>query len=311
MNSAYKTCARPGLGLLILLGVVAAASAQASPPRFPQPAAFNTPAAPESAKQHAAMVRIAGGIYRIGAAGEVHPVELKPFRIDRTEVTNAQFAEFLNALPVKPSGTARGGKVSATNLAPADRALFLEQGSPYPIIGLDDEEARIGVREGRFAADAGLENHPVAEVTWGGAVAYCHWRGARLPTEAEWEAAARGMQGRRYPWGDAPPTAERAVIGQPSGATLPVGSRPKGATPDGLLDMAGSLAEWTSTLFRPYPYRADDGREDPADPGERVTRGGDYVFQPQPEHLLGWQRAGFSRRPSSGHRHIGFRCAAG
>jgi len=287
------------------------ASRDSPPPKFPQPASFNPQTAPASTNQHAAMVRIAGGTYRIGAPGEEHPVELKAFRIDRTEVTNAQFAEFLNALPAKASGTVQGGKLRAANLAPGDRPLFLEQSSPYPIIGLDDDEARIGVRAGRFAADPGLENHPVAEVTWAGALAYCRWRGARLPSEAEWEAAARGIQGRRYPWGDAPPTPERAVIGQPSGVTLPVGSRPKGATPDGLLDMAGSLAEWTSTLYRPYPYRPDDGREDAADPGERVTRGGDYVFQPAPEHLVTWQRAGFSRRPSSGHRHIGFRCAAG
>jgi iron(II)-dependent oxidoreductase len=257
------------------------------------------------------MVRIPGGVYRIGSPAEEHAVELKPFRIDRTEVTNAQFAEFLNALPLKPSGHARGGEVSSKNLPSAGHALFLEQGSAYPIIGLDDDEARIGVREGRFAPDSGLENHPVTEVTWGGATAYCRWRNARLPTEAEWEAAARGMQRRRYPWGDVQPTAEHAVIGQRSGATLPVGSRPKGATPEGVLDMAGSLAEWTSSLYRRYPYRASDGREDPADPGERVTRGGDYIFQPAPEHLLTWQRAGFSRRPSSGHRHIGFRCAAG
>jgi formylglycine-generating enzyme required for sulfatase activity len=256
------------------------------------------------------MVRIAGGAYRIGAPGEEHAVDLKRFRIDRTEVTNAQFAEFLNALPVKPRGTARGGQVGAANLEAVHRTLFIEQGSQYPIVGLDDDEARIGVREGRFVPDDGLENHPVAEVTWGGAVAYCRWRDARLPTEVEWEAAARGMQGRRYPWGDTQPRAEHAVIGQPSGVTLPVGSRLKGATPEGLLDMAGSLAEWTSSLYRPYPYRAEDGREDSAHPGERVTRGGDYVFQPAPEHLLTWQRAGFSRRPSSGHRHIGFRCAA-
>jgi formylglycine-generating enzyme required for sulfatase activity len=256
------------------------------------------------------MVRIPAGVYRVGAPVEEHAIELKAFRIDRTEVTNAQFAEFLNALPVKPGGTAQGGRVRAANLAAADRPLFLEQSSPYPIIGLDDEEARIGVREGRFAPDAGLESHPVAEVTWGGAVAYCRWRNARLPTEAEWEAAARGREGRRYPWGDETPSAERAVVGNPSGVTLPVGSRPKGATPEGLLDMAGSLAEWTSTLYRPYPYRADDGREDAVEPGERVTRGGDYVFQAGPEHLLAWQRTGFSRRPSSGHRHIGLRCAA-
>jgi formylglycine-generating enzyme required for sulfatase activity len=286
------------------------ASRDTPPPKFPQPAAFTAQSAPASAKQHAAMVRIPGGVYRVGAAGEEHKVELKAFRIDRTEVTNAQFAEFLNALPVRPSGTAQGGKLRAANLAPADRALFLERDSPYPIVGLDDDEARIGVREGRFAPDAGLENHPVAEVTWAGAVAYCRWRNARLPSEAEWEAAARGREGRRYPWGDEAPSAERAVVGKPSGVTLPVGSRPKGATPEGLLDMAGSLAEWTSTLYRPFPYRADDGREDPADPGERVTRGGDYVFQPGPEHLLAWQRVGFSRRPSSGHRHIGLRCAA-
>jgi formylglycine-generating enzyme required for sulfatase activity len=299
------------VSLICSLFAPAALVAQTTPlPKFPQPAAFTAQSAPASAKQHAAMVRIPAGIYRIGAPGEEHPVELKAFRIDRTEVTNAQFAEFLNALPAKPSGTARGGKVRAANLAAADRALFLEQDSPYPIIGLDDDEARIGVREGRFAPDAGLENHPVTEVTWGGAVAYCRWRNARLPTEAEWEAAARGMQRRRYPWGDVPPTPEHAVIGQRTGVTLPVGSRPKGATPEGLLDMAGSLAEWTSTLYWPYPYRADDGREDGVHPGERVTRGGDYVFQPQPEHLLTWQRAGFSRRPSSGHRHIGFRCAA-
>jgi formylglycine-generating enzyme required for sulfatase activity len=299
------------VSLICWLFAPAALVAQTTPlPKFPQPAAFTAQSAPASAKQHAAMVRIPAGIYRIGAPGEEHPVELKAFRIDRTEVTNAQFAEFLNALPVKPSGAARGGQVGAANFAAADRPLFVERDSPYPIIGLDDDEARIGVREGRFTPDPGLENHPVPEVTWGGAVAYCRWRNARLPSEAEWEAAARGREGRRYPWGDEAPSAEHAVVGKPSGVTLPVGSRPKGATPEGLLDMAGSLAEWTSTLYRPYPYRADDGREDPADPGERVTRGGDYVFQPQPEHLLGWQRAGFSRRPSSGHRHIGFRCAA-
>ena len=71
---------------------------------------------------------------------------------------------------------------------------------------------------------------------------------------------------------------ELAVIGLPSGTTVPVGSRPRGATPEGMQDMAGSLLEWTSSLDRPYPYRADDGREDPRAPGERVVRGGNYIF---------------------------------
>ena len=85
------------------------------------------------------------------------------------------------------------------------------------------------------------ENHPVTEMTWAGAFAYCNWRGARLPTEVEWEAAARGLQGRTFPWGEAMPTTDLAVINRQSGDIVPVGSRPKGATPEGLLDMAGSL----------------------------------------------------------------------
>lgn len=269
------------------------------------------------------MVRIPGGRYTIGApasdprsaadASPAHSVMLVPFRVDRTEVTNAQFAEFLNALPVKPLGVARGGKASAANFAPVARPLFLESMQPRSqilVIALDDDEARIGVRDGRFVADTGFESHPVTETTWAAAVAYCAWRGGRLPSEAEWEAAARGATGRVYPWGNAEPTTELATIGRRTADTLPVGSATKGATPEGLLDMAGSLAEWTSTLYRPYPYRGDDGREDLAIAGERVTRGGDYVYQGAPEHLVTWHRRGFSRQPTSGHRHIGFRCAA-
>jgi iron(II)-dependent oxidoreductase len=268
------------------------------------------------------MVRIPGGTYTVGspaqhplanrAAMPEHRVQVKPFRIDRTEVTNAQFAEFLNALPVKPIGSAPGGNVKPENIAPQDRHLFLEfssRPSPYTIIDTDDEEARVGVRDGRFAANPGFENHPATEVTWAGALAYCTWRGARLPTEVEWEAAARGTEARPFPWGGAMPTPELAVIGLPSGTTVPVGSRPKGATPEGLLDMAGSLLEWTSTLDRPYPYRADDGREDPSAPGERIVRGGNYIFDDTPDKLVSWNRTVAYRNPATGHRQIGWRCA--
>ncbi len=302
---------------LILAGI-GAAHADANwpaPPQFPRAAAFEPRSAPASARQQAAMVRVPGGEYPIGApegaARPAHRVQLAPFRIDRTEVTNAQFVEFLGALPSKPSGTAVAGSVSAANFSDANEGrLFVGSGSPYPLIELDDDDARIGVRDGRFVPSAGHDEVPVTEVTWGGAAAYCAWRGARLPTEAEWEAAARGAAGRKYPWGDAPPSAERAVAGRRPGDLPPVGSAPRGATPEGLLDMAGSVAEWTSTLMRPYPYRTDDGREDPGLPGERVTRGGDYVFDFAPEKLTTWFRTGFSRRVNAGHRHIGFRCAA-
>jgi formylglycine-generating enzyme required for sulfatase activity len=299
------------------------ASPTTPPPEFPRAAPYAAQRAPASARQQAAMVRIPGGTYTIGspaqhplanrAAMPQHQVELKPFRIDRTELTNAQFAEFLNALPVKPSGTALGGKVSAANIPQAFHRVLLEfssRPSPYTMIDLDDEDARIGVREGRFAPNPGHDEHPVTEVTWAGAAAYCRWRGARLPSEVEWEAAARGKEARAFPWGDAMPTPELAVIGLPSGQTVPVGSRPRGATPEGLQDMAGSLLEWTASLERPYPYRADDGREDPRAPGERIVRGGNYIFDDTPDKLVAWNRTVAYRNPATGHRQVGFRCAA-
>jgi iron(II)-dependent oxidoreductase len=309
-------------GLFAATVVALAATPDTPPPQFPAASPFDPRSAPASAQQHAAMVRIPGGEYPIGspaghpladeAATPAHRVTLAAFLIDRTEVTNTQFAEFLNALPVKPVGTAAGGKVGPANLAREWHAVFLEFSGPprpYTMIDLDDNEALIGVRDGRFLPNPGFESHPVTETTWAGALAYCRWRGARLPTEAEWEAAARGREGRTFPWGSAMPTTELAVINRPSGDILPVGSAPKGATPEGLLDMAGSLLEWTSTLARPYPYRAGDGRENPAVPGERIVRGGNYVFDDAPIRLTGWNRTVAWRNPATGHRQIGFRCA--
>jgi iron(II)-dependent oxidoreductase len=239
-------------------------------------------------------------------------VTLRSFRIDRTEVTNGQFTEFLNALPLKPSGTAHPGEVGPANISADARWLFQSsrRSAAPAIIELDDDNALIGIRDGRFAPGHGREQHPVTETTWAGALAYCRWRGGRLPTEVQWEAAARGSEGLTFPWGEATPTSELAVIQRRTGDTLPVGSRPNGATSSGLLDMAGSLSEWTSTLDRPYPYRPDDGREDPSLPGERIVRGGDYVFNSGAERLTTWNRTIWSRSPAAGHRHIGFRCAA-
>jgi formylglycine-generating enzyme required for sulfatase activity len=270
------------------------------------------------------MVSIAGGVYPMGSAEGLaderpaHTVQLAPFEIDRYEVTNAQFAKFLQALVDDPArgvrlvGNAAPGMADARNIQGPGAALLMEntgKADRRTLVALNDDESRIGIREGRLFVQAGYESHPVNEVTWNGARAYCAWRGARLPTEAEWEAAARGREGRPYPWGAEPPSGEHAVFGRRSNHTDAVGSHPLGATPEGVYDLAGNVAEWTSTLYQPYPYRADDGREDPAAPGERVTRGGDHVFDSTPEKLRASFRGGFSRAPAVGHRHIGFRCA--
>lgn len=262
-------------------------------------------------------VRIPAGTYPIGSAEgaasarPVHQVNLGSFLIDAHEVTNARFAAFLNTLNIAAArdvdaGELRPGDVEGPD---ADRLWGGATGNPRAFIEMDDTDARIGIKDGRFVPEPGYASHPAPESTWQGARAVCAWRGMRLPTEAEWEAAARGVEGRRYPWGEAPPTPERAVYRRARGRTDPVGSHPEGATPRGIHDLSGNLAEWTSSLFKPYPYVARDGREDPHAAGERVTRGGDHVFDAAPERLTTYFRDGFSRDPRHGHRHIGFRCA--
>jgi iron(II)-dependent oxidoreductase len=268
------------------------------------------------------MVRIPGGAYPIGSdrgredERPAHRVVIEPFWIDRYEVTNAQFVAFLRAVlagrEVRLIGDAAPGTADARVIQGAEAVLLMENTTApdrRTLVALNDDESRIGVEDGRLTVQPGFEQHPVNEVTWSGARAYCARRGARLPSEAEWEAATRGREGRLYPWGNQPPTAERAVFARRSNETEPVGSRAAGATPEGLHDLAGNVAEWTSTLYRPYPYRGDDGREAPEARGERVTRGGDHVFDSTPDKLRAAFRAGFSRATDVGHRHIGFRCA--
>lgn len=259
------------------------------------------------------MIEIPAGSYPIGSmrgsrsAQPAHIVALRSFMIDAREVTNDQFAAFLNTLRIWPTRDIAAGELRARDVAGPDSGRVYGSASAY--IEMDDSDARIGVFGARFIAEAGYAHHPVSETTWLGAATYCTWRGARLPTEAEWEAAARGPAGRTYPWGEAPPSPNRAVYARGRGETDPVGSHRAGATPRGVFDLAGNVAEWTSSLFRPYPYDPADGREDAGAPGERVTRGGDHVFDVDPAKLTGFFRDGFSRDPAHGHRHIGFRCA--
>ncbi|MDS4042072.1 MAG: SUMF1/EgtB/PvdO family nonheme iron enzyme, partial [Candidatus Competibacter sp.] len=111
---------------------------------------------------------------------------------------------------------------------------------------------------------------PVVGISWFEARAYCAWLSAqtgqpfRLPTEAEWEAAARGRTGRRYAYGDAFDASRCNAFETHVRRTTPVGVFPGGATPEGLVDMTGNTWDWTSSLYQPYPYLAADGREDPA-----------------------------------------------
>ncbi len=128
-------------------------------------------------------------------------------------------------------------------------------------------------------------DHPIKAMTWPRAMAYVTWLTVltgtswRLPTEAEWEKAARGTDARPVPWGDQF-EASRCNTGESKREdTTPVGSFPTGASPCGAQDMAGNVWEWTNSLFIPYPYSPSDGREQAAVPNRhapRVLRGGSY-----------------------------------
>ena len=138
---------------------------------------------------------------------------------------------------------------------------------------------------------------PVVGVCWYEARAYCQWltaqegRVVRMPTEAEWEAAARGREGRAFPWGAAFDRLKANTGETRVGRTTPVGVFPTGDTPEGVSDMAGNVLEWTSSLWGEwrdadtpaafaYPYVADDGREEPEAPVTvaRVARGGSWAY---------------------------------
>ncbi|GAB4111260.1 MAG: formylglycine-generating enzyme family protein [Roseiflexaceae bacterium] len=171
-----------------------------------------------------------------------HQLQLPAYAIAKTPVTNQQYAAF----------------VAATG-APAPLAWR----GPHPPVGQADL--------------------PVVDVTWHQAQAFCAWASMlvqqpiRLPSEAEWEHAARGTDGRRFPWGEEWEQT-RAITRESGQAAAPVvASFPQGASPYGVLDMAGGVWEWTATLDRLYPYDPHDGREDPHADGRRILRGGCYA----------------------------------
>ncbi len=238
-----------------------------------------------------AMIQLRGGVFTMGSSAGLtderpaHAVTVKPFLIDQRPATNAEFATFLNSL---------GGRTSNAR----NQRLFDD----------DDTDARIHRDGGNWRADPGWEHMPAIEMSWYGARDYCAWAGKRLPTEAEWEFAARGPAGRTYPWGEHKPDNTRAKYGGGWSDFAAVGSFPNGATPEGALDMAGNVHQWTSSIAKPYPYRSDDGREHPDRVADRVTRGG-AADTGAATLRAAWRGATVSRNPRAGHHNIGFRCA--
>jgi eukaryotic-like serine/threonine-protein kinase len=222
------------------------------------------------------MIAIPAGPFTMGQDGSkpkngpAHSVDLPAYEIDHFEVTNDEFAHFAE----------QSGYVT-----------YAEQNSS---------------KNWRDVAE-GKGNHPVVYITWDDATAYCEWAGKRLPTEAEWEKAARGDDGRAYPWG-ADFVAENGNFyeGGIRGTTA-VGSFPAGASPYGVEDLAGNVREWTADDFVAYPGAAAD-----ADPffgkGNKVNRGGGW-FDGEDGEIVTTYNRNAGPPATSANDDIGFRCA--
>ncbi len=177
-----------------------------------------------------------------------------------------------------------------------------------------------------------LLDHPVVDVSWEDANGFCRWLNTeienvklrienvsasgdfsilnsqfsiRLPTEAEWEHAARGVDGRAFPWGDLWEPGLATTRDGGSGGTTPAGAHPGGASPYGCLDMAGNVWEWTASLDARYPYAPGDGREHPQAPGRRILRGGCYANP----HGFARCACRFRLLPGARNEFLGFRLA--
>lgn len=298
------------------------AAAVAAPSALAPPAV--TAVAPVEPACPDGMAEIAGGGYFMGSddadnpvlrsAGPAHKVEVTSFCIDLHEVTIAEYRTCSKAGDCK-----RAHRDSKWPQGSQSKDAWSKDRSTYGVLCNEGIE--------------GHEEHPVNCVSWHQAKAFCEWRGAELPTEAQWEFAARGSDGRVYSWGDAPPDSEhmngcgaecvawRATVELSTTpalhesddgyiGTAPVGSFPAGKAQAGLLDMAGNVFEWTASEFVPFDEEqrlAEAAEAGPDAPVKRVIRGGAFnSFMPafaDPALRFG--------QVEDAHPHaVGFRCAA-
>ncbi len=222
----------------------------------------------------ATLVFVPAGEFIMGSdldqeAEPIHRLDLDDFWIDRTEVTNAMYEKCVDA------GACKQPRVTHS--------------SSHPV----------------YYGNSKFDDYPVLRVDWHTANAYCAWAGRVLPTEAQWEKAARGTTGRIYPWGNDLPNGSLLNYNNDFGDVAKVGSYPDGASIYGVLDMAGNVFEWTSTLYKQYPYEAGDGREDPNSPEARVLRGGAWSSNGNFIRAISRIRS----NPTNSTDYYGFRCA--
>ena len=222
------------------------------------------------------MVRIPAGSFVMGSdTGNqnhvpAHRIFLATYWIDQHEVTNRQYA------------------------------ACVEAGACDPPWAFDSETRTVYYKAEEFA------NYPIQATTWRQADEYCAWAGGRLPTEAEWEKAARGTDQRTYAWGEGAPDCGKANFDRCVGDTDAVDANPAGASPYEVVGMAGNVWEWTADWYAQDTYQVHSNRH-PAGPGtgtHRVIRGGSWLTDA--DSLRTYYR--FFSVPDFGWNSIGFRC---
>jgi sulfatase modifying factor 1 len=329
------------------------AGAGTAPPVLPPATAANPTAT------HAGMVWVPGGPFEMGAADSAgradeyprHPVRVAGFWMDATEVTNAQFARFVAATGYvttaekKPDWEELKKQLPPGTAKPADSVLvaaalvFAPPTQPVPLDNVGQwwrwqKNASWRHPQGPGSSWQGRENYPVVQVSWDDAVAYARWAGKRLPTEAEWEFAARaGLQGQPYTWGREPIDQGRPKANTWQGhfpdhntgwdkfARL-APAKSFAANGYGLYDMAGNVWEWCADWYRPDYYQALGRRVasrpagptasyDPQEPTtpKRVVRGGSFLCHAS--YCSGYRvSARMKSAPDTGLENTGFRCVA-